>query len=83
MEYIALDNPAAAERVVQRIEHCWNLLTTFPDLGHLGLDGRAREIGVKGTPYILVYDVIGDAIYIERVRHGARRWPPQPATDEE
>ncbi|MCG8044986.1 MAG: type II toxin-antitoxin system RelE/ParE family toxin [Candidatus Thiodiazotropha taylori] len=31
---------------------------------------------MKGTPFILVYQVSGDQVDILRVLHGSQAWPP-------
>jgi toxin ParE1/3/4 len=36
-----------------------------------------RELVVSGTPYIVVYRVMGKVITVLRVLHGARQWPQQ------
>jgi toxin ParE1/3/4 len=74
--YIAEESPAGARRVVLRILH--NVEHLLPDNPHIGRPGRVpgtRELVIARTPYIVPYRVLGDAIQILRVYHGARRWP--------
>lgn len=74
--YIAKDDPAAAQRVVQRILH--DVERLLPKSPHIGRPGRVpgtRELVVPRTPYIVPYRLRGGTIQILRVYHGARRWP--------
>lgn len=73
-EFIAQDNPAAAERVVNAILQSVNQLKKFPAVGRPGRVPGTREL-VRGTPYIVPYRVRQQTIQILRVFHGARRWP--------
>ena len=73
-EYIAIDNPPAAERQIERIQLSANRLRGFPMLGHQGMRAGTREFPVPGTPYILVYRVRNEMVEILAVLHGARNW---------
>jgi toxin ParE1/3/4 len=75
--YIAIDNPAAATLVVQRILDAVALLATQPALGHPGRVPGTRELVVHKTRYIVPYRVQGDDIEILRVFHTSRRLPKQ------
>ena len=68
--YIAQDDPAAAERTVERV----SILAVFPRAGRLGAVENTRELIVADTPYIIVYRV-RERVEILRIRHGAQRWP--------
>jgi toxin ParE1/3/4 len=74
-DYIAEDNPAAADRVVQRIFRAVALLSKNPAMGRAGRVPGTRELVVLNTPYILPYRVHAGAIEILRVFHAARKWP--------
>ena len=74
-EYIARDNPAAADRVVQKIRATVNLLAEQPALGRPGRVPNTRELVISGTPYLVPYRVHGQVIEVLRVLHAARRWP--------
>lgn len=73
-EYIAIDNPAAAKRQIERIERAANRLKAFPLMGRSGMLAGTRQFAVPGTPYILVYRVREDVLRILAVLHGARNW---------
>ena len=74
-EYIARDNPSAAERVVEAILHAVQQLERFPAIGRLGRAPGTRELVVTGTPYIVPYRVRLGQVEVLRVFHAARRWP--------
>lgn len=73
-EYIAIDNPEAASRQIDRIEKSVNQLTLFPMMGRSGMRVGTREFPVPGTPYILVYRVAKTRVQILALLHGARNW---------
>jgi toxin ParE1/3/4 len=74
-DYIAEDNPAAADRAVQRIFRAVALLSKNPSMGRPGRVPGTRELVIADTPYIIPYRVRSDAVEILRVFHPARRWP--------
>lgn len=75
--YIALEDPAAAALVVQRIVDAVNLLPDNPAMGRAGRISGTRELIVSGTRYIIPYRVKPrlDRIEILRVFHATRRLP--------
>jgi toxin ParE1/3/4 len=74
--YIRRDHPKVALRIVQRILEAIEGLEMFPNLGRSGRVSGTRELVVSGTPYIVVYRVRNNFIWVLRVLHGAMRWPP-------
>jgi toxin ParE1/3/4 len=72
IDYIALDNPAAAEKAFRAIVATARRLTAFPDMGHVGRLPGTREFTVKGLPYLIVYQVGADTVTVLAVFHGAR-----------
>ena len=74
--YIEQDDPAAAQRVALHIiRNVETLLPKNPEMGRPGRVPGTRELVIPRTPYIVPYRVVGNAIQILRVYHGARRWP--------
>ncbi len=71
-EFIAIDNPAAARRQIERIELTVNRLKAFPMMGRAGIETGTREFPVPGTPYVVVYRVREEQLRILAVLHGAR-----------
>ena len=74
-EYIAEDNPSAANRMVTRIQEATQRLKKHPQMGRPGRVQGTRELVIAGSPYIVVY-ILGDSeIQIVAVIHSAMRWP--------
>jgi len=74
--YIRKDNPDAAVRTVLKVLGTIEQLAEFPNIGRPGRIASTRELVVGGTPLIAIYGVREDTIFVYRVLHGARRWPP-------
>ena len=51
-------------------------LDHFPELGRPGRVAGTRELVVRGSPYLAVYELYGPDVAILRVLHGAQLWPP-------
>jgi addiction module RelE/StbE family toxin len=74
-EYIAEDNPSAANRMVTRIQDATQRLKNHPRMGRPGRVQGTHELVIAGSPYIVVY-ILGDSeIQIVAVIHSAMRWP--------
>jgi toxin ParE1/3/4 len=74
-DYIAEDNPAAVDRLVQRLMRAVNLLGKNPAMGRPGRVSGTRELVVGDTSFIVPYRVRANAVEILRVFHAARKWP--------
>ena len=74
-DYIAQDNPGAANRVVSRLWSAVYSLAKQPEMGRPGRVYGTRELIVSNTPFIVPYRVVESEIHILRVLHGARNWP--------
>ena len=70
---IAIDSPAAADRVLDAIQRRWQQLSFYP------YSGVAREDIAPGLrclvagPYLTLYRIAADSILIIRVLHGRRK----------
>lgn len=73
--YIALDDPRAAKRMVERVREAVEYLVDQPNIGRPGRVQGTRELVISGTPFIAVYWVRGDVVQILRLLHHARQWP--------
>lgn len=60
------------QRLVARIE----LLEESPKQGRMGVRPGTREVVVGGTPYIVTYRLVQDAIEILTVRDGRQKPDP-------
>jgi addiction module RelE/StbE family toxin len=74
-DFIARDNPRAAERVHASIRAAVDPLTDFPHVGRAGRVDGTRELVVAGLPYIIVYRAAETQVRILAVIHTSRQWP--------
>jgi addiction module RelE/StbE family toxin len=72
-DYIARDDPAAAIRVLRRIEYSVARLAILPFSGRPGVVAGTRVLVVPGLPYVVIYRVRKDEVHIIAVLHTARR----------
>lgn len=75
--YIAEDNPAAAYRVLTKIEASTNSLQHHPQLGRSGRVLKTRELVVPSLPYIIPYYIKRQEVRILAVMHTSRKWPDE------
>ncbi len=74
-EYIAQDNPLAAQQVAQQIADSAKLLLRQPQMGRMGRVSGTREWVVNHTPYLLIYRVADNELQVLSVIHSKQRWP--------
>ena len=75
-EYIAVDDPQAARKLLGRIlDIVETHLAATPHVGRPGRVDGTRELVIPGTPFIVPYRVKDRTIQILRVYHSARKWP--------
>lgn len=76
-EYIAGENPDAAERVLDAVENKCNQLLENPRMGAEcnDLADGLRQFWVSPYPYVLFYRIIDEGIRLIRVLHGHRDIP--------
>ena len=72
IDYISLEDRAAAERVFFAISDSVDRLADYPNMGHVGRVPDTRELSVTGPPYTVVYEVSAEAVTVLAVFHGAR-----------
>jgi toxin ParE1/3/4 len=75
VEYIRKQNPAAAERVANKIYDGVESLASFPRQGRVGRTAGTRELVFSPLPYIAVYRVQQEAVEVARLLHGSQKWP--------
>ena len=75
MDFIAQDNPEAAQRIADKIWAATQNLKNSPEIGRPGRVLNTRELVINDTPFIVPYRVKDKTIQVLRVLHGARRWP--------
>ena len=69
------DGPVAARRTALRIYEAVSALTQFPRRGRLGRKPGTRELVFSGLPFLAVYRVGEEVVEINRILHGAQKWP--------
>jgi toxin ParE1/3/4 len=76
---IRTDNPAAAKRIAERIKERIAGLASMPRIGRPGRVRETRELPIPGTPYVIIYELVGDEddVVVLRILHGRRAWPPR------
>ncbi len=70
--YVALDKPAAAERLATRIVAVVEALRNHPHLGRAGAEPGTRELIIGGTPYSILSRVRGKRVTICSIWHAAQ-----------
>lgn len=74
--YIAQENPKAAKKLVRGIIlKVAEQLTLYPSSGKTGRVTGTRELFFSSHPYIVVYTVMNDKVYVLTVFHGAQKTP--------
>jgi toxin ParE1/3/4 len=75
-EYIARDNPDAAQQIALRIVGVIEVvLADNPESGHSGRVPHTREFVIPDTPVVVPYRIRNETLEILGVFHHARRWP--------
>jgi len=74
IEYIADDNPDAAQVLQDEIEARVSELTRFPQMYKQGRVSGTREMVVRSN-YIVVYVEDAATVSVLRVLHAAQQWP--------
>lgn len=76
-EYVAADNPSAAEKVVNHIWETVDILGQHPLAGRKGRVAGTRELIIPGTPFVVAYKVEKSEVWVLAVMHAARKWPKE------
>ena len=66
---------AQARRAALAIYDGAESLKTHPNRGRPGRKPSTRELVVLGLPFLIVYRVGQSVIVINRILHGAQKWP--------
>ncbi len=74
-DYLLIHAPDQAPALVRAVYKAPSSLLTFPHRGRVGKREGTRELVLSPLPYILVYKVINDTIFVVRILHGAQKWP--------
>jgi len=73
-DYIAAENPAAAQKTLDKIENMIDHLVDHPQPGKKGRVKDTRELIVPNTSFIIAYELNQETIDILAIIHSSRRW---------
>ena len=74
-DYIAQDNPARAVSFIRRIREKFHSIGEHPHICRLRPEiGEAVRLASVGR-HVILFHIVGNAVRIERVTHGARDLP--------
>jgi addiction module RelE/StbE family toxin len=77
-DWIAQDDPRAADNVLARILQTAMMFGQFPMLGRTGLVADTREFSVVGLPYVIVYRIASETeLDVLTVIHARRKYPSE------
>jgi addiction module RelE/StbE family toxin len=74
-DYLLTHAPDRAPELVRAVYDAPSALLTFPNRGRPGKKEGTLELVLTPLPYIVVYRVRGDVIFVVRILHGAQQWP--------
>jgi toxin ParE1/3/4 len=74
-DYLFEHAPDRAETLVRAVYDAPATLLMFPQRGRPGRKEGTRELVLSPLPYMLVYAVRDEVIFIVRILHGAQQWP--------
>jgi len=73
-DYISKDSPDAAQRVAKAIYDRVMRLKSPLYKGRTREEETSLELVIPSLPYIVLYEVIGEGIFVKAVRHTSRDW---------
>ena len=73
LEHIEAESPQGANRMRERIQTLFLLLTHHPYAGQLTDLPGVRRLVVSPYPYLIFYRVTDDEVIVQRMRHASRR----------
>jgi addiction module RelE/StbE family toxin len=74
-DYLFEKTPENAAQLIRRIYDAPSALKIFPNRGRQGKKQGTRELVIPSLPYIVVYRIAEDVVYVVRILHGAQDWP--------
>ena len=74
-DYLFTLMPDRAAELLRTLSMRLARLLTFPRRGRPGKRKGTRELVLSPLPYLVVYTVRDDVIFIVRILHGAQEWP--------
>lgn len=74
-DYLFQHVPERAAELVRAVYDAPAVLLEFPHRGRPGKKAGTRELVTSPLPYLVVYTVHGDVVFVVRILHGAQQWP--------
>jgi toxin ParE1/3/4 len=74
-DYLLAHTPERAPELIRLVYEAPTTLLTFPNRGRPGKKDGTRELVLTPLPYIVVYTVRGEFVFVVRILHGAQQWP--------
>jgi addiction module RelE/StbE family toxin len=74
-DYLLTNTPDRAPELIRRLYDAPTTLLTFPNRGRAGKKEGTRELVLTPLPYVIVYAVRADVLFVVRILHGAQQWP--------
>ena len=74
-DYLLIHAPDRASELIHVVYDAPSTLLTFPNRGRPGKRDGTRELVLTPLPYIVVYTVRADVVFVVRILHGAQQWP--------
>lgn len=72
-DFLTRQDPQAAARIALAIKATVTRLLDYPRVGR-ALGVRFRVLGVRTTPYLIIYRLRDGHVEIARIRHGSENW---------
>jgi toxin ParE1/3/4 len=74
-DYLFEKTPQNAPRVIREVCNAVFALRTYPSQGRPGKKLGTRELVLTSLPYVVVYKLASENLFIVRILHGAQDWP--------
>ena len=74
-DYLLKQVPDRAPDLIRRVYDAPATLLDLPNRGRPGKRDGTRELVLTPLPYIVVYTVRSNVIFVVRILHGAQQWP--------
>jgi len=74
-DYLLEHTPGRAEELIRSVYSAPDKLLVFPRRGRPGRKAGTLELVLSPLPYLIVYEVRADAVFVVRILHGEQQWP--------
>jgi toxin ParE1/3/4 len=76
-EYVAWENPEAADQLLDRIQKAAQILVRHPAVGRSGRIEGTSELVIAVTPFVVPYRIRRGAVELLAVIHGSHKLPDE------